>query len=143
MFLWARTYVLYMIAFLKEFFEKVNFEKKSEDDMQQKNEKLLNIQRDNGLSLKKSEFIKKHMIMKWNQVYMHTIISYTNNCHLILEQPKIGFYVIVNKSNFFWRFSGFSLFWYLPLLVANIKIWKSHLNFREGSDKSLSWSQTL
>ena len=54
-----------MIAFLKEFFEKVNFEKKSEDDMQQKNEKLLSMQRDNGLSLKKkSEFIKKHMIMK-------------------------------------------------------------------------------
>ena len=42
--------------------------------------------------------------------------------------------------SFLWRFSGFSLFWYLPL-VANIKIWKSRTNIREGSDKYYAWGK--
>ena len=52
------------------------------------------------------------------------------------------------SSSFLWSFSGFSLFWHLPL-VANIKIWKSHLNIREGSDNyepcksESSWSRLL
>ena len=52
----------------------------------------------------------------WINLKAHTIVIKLRN--------NICWNTLVISLSFLWRFSGFFLFWYLPLLVANIKLEK-------------------